>query len=66
MGDRHQFRAKWHDYECGIYFVTVCTDSHRHYFGKIGSDGNMHLSAIGKIMERHVKELSLHFNFVEV
>ena len=23
MADRHQFRAKWHDYNVGIYFVTI-------------------------------------------
>lgn len=37
MGDRHQFRAKWHDYNGGIYFITICAYEKRHIFGVIES-----------------------------
>lgn len=29
-------RANWHDYNGGIYFVTICTKNRNHYFGEIG------------------------------
>ena len=35
MNNRHQFRAKWHDYNCGIYFVTICSHNKSHVFGSI-------------------------------
>ena len=28
-------RADWHDYNGGIYFVTICTKNREHYFGEI-------------------------------
>ena len=28
-------RAIWHDYNGGIYFVTICTKNREHYFGEI-------------------------------
>ena len=28
-------RAGWHDYNGGMYFVTICTKGKEHYFGKI-------------------------------
>lgn len=28
-------RATWHDYDAGIYFVTICTSGRKHYFGEI-------------------------------
>lgn len=38
MNDRHAFRAQWHDYNGGIYFVTICSHEKRHIFGKIVSN----------------------------
>ena len=29
-------RALWHDYNAGMYFVTICTKDKVHYFGEIG------------------------------
>ncbi len=28
-------RANWHDYNGGIYFITICTKNREHYFGEI-------------------------------
>lgn len=28
-------RANWHDYNGGIYFITICTKNRAHYFGEI-------------------------------
>ncbi len=48
MGDRHQFRAKWHDYNCGVYFVTICSFEKKHSFGRI-SDNMFYPSELGEI-----------------
>ena len=40
-------RATWHEYNGGMYFVTVCTQNKEHYFGEI-QDGVMHLTEIGE------------------
>lgn len=28
-------RANWHNYNGGVYFVTICTKNREHYFGEI-------------------------------
>jgi len=34
-------RANWHDYNGGIYFITICTKYRVHYFGEIELNGDM-------------------------
>ena len=65
MSDRHAFRAQWHDYNSGMYFVTVCTEGKLHYFGKI-REGKMHLSQLGAIVEECVTEMEKNTDDVEV
>ena len=60
MADRHQFRAKWHDYNGGMYFVTICCAEKRHLFGEINRS-EMHLNECGKIAKDMIDEISLHF-----
>ncbi len=64
MGDRHAFRAKWHDYNEGIYFVTICTHNKVHTFGKIHRN-EMYLSELGKITNDCILDLVNHHD-VEV
>lgn len=40
-------RATWHDYDGGMYFVTICTKEKVHYFGEI-IDGEMRLNELGQ------------------
>ena len=40
----------WDYAKNGLYFVTICTKNHEHYFGEI-IDGEMQLSQIGEIVE---------------
>lgn len=40
----------WDYSNSGLYFATICTKSHEHYFGEI-IDGEMQLSEIGEIVE---------------
>ena len=48
-------RAQWWDYaNNGMYFVTICTQHRKHFFGKI-FDGKMELNKIGEIVVREWK-----------
>jgi len=46
-------RALWHDYNGGMYFITICTKDKEHYFGEI-TDGVMNLSEIGKCLQEQI------------
>lgn len=59
MADRHRFRANWHDYDRGIYFVTICTCQKAHLFGKIRYS-EMHLSEVGKIVKSCIDSIPQH------
>lgn len=65
MGDRHRYRAEWHDYRSGVYFVTVCARDKRFYFGDI-DDGQMIMTEIGEIVRRCVESIPCHHPGVEV
>ena len=65
MADRHQFRAPWHDYNEGIYFVTICCAEKRHYFGEI-SQGKMNFTQAGIITESQIANLPKHFPDIEI
>jgi REP element-mobilizing transposase RayT len=58
-------RAQWHEYDGGLYFVTVCTHQKLHYFGKIVGN-EMILSAIGKYAVICIEELPEHFPDAEI
>ena len=65
MADRHQFRADWHDYNEGIFFITVRCDQKIHYFGEIRG-GKMIPTDIGHIMKSTIDEVTDHFPEAEV
>lgn len=46
-------RAWWHQYNGGIYFVTICTKDREHFFGEI-KDGIMTLSEVGGFLEQQI------------
>lgn len=49
--NRRSIRLKNYDYsEAGLYFITLCTASRKHIFGKI-EKGEMHLNTLGKFAE---------------
>lgn len=58
-------RAKFHDYNCGVYFVTVCTHDRQHYFGAI-SQCEMKLSELGMCLERNLLSISEHLSDIEI
>lgn len=73
-------RAAWHDYSCGIYFVTICTVGRKHYFGEIVSCGElqkdainristepqMALSEIGKCAIEYLNNVTVHYTYAEI
>lgn len=65
MGDRHRFRADWHDYNGGIYFITICTAGKKHIFGHI-ADGKMCLSPLGDIVTACIIDIPAHHSGVEL
>lgn len=46
-------RAWWHQYNGGIYFVTICTQNREHFFGEI-KDGIMTLSEVGEYLKQQI------------
>lgn len=65
MGDRHRFRAQWHDYNRGLYFVTLCSYEKKHLFGEI-NEGVFYPTKLGVILEEEVKLLTNYYNGVEI
>ncbi len=62
---RRHCRALWHDYNGGVYFITVCTLNKIHYFGEI-SDGIMQLSPLGCEAENQLCSISSHHTSVDI
>ena len=58
-------RAAWHEYDDGIYFITICTAGMTHYLGEI-SDGVMHLSEIGNIANDCFTRMSVYYPYAEI
>ena len=65
MVDRHMFRAEWHDYNDGIFFVTVCAKDKKHLFGTISND-EMHKTALGAIVEECIQAIPAHHPQVNI
>ena len=72
MADKYQntyriqtARASWHNYDGGIYFITICTHHFKHYFGEI-EDHKMVLSPVGKCAQKCWEDIPNHFPHVEI
>ncbi|MCM1332935.1 MAG: hypothetical protein NC248_10040 [Bacteroides sp.] len=57
--DRHAFRAIWHDYNSGVYFVTMCSINKTRIFGTIHNN-TMHLSPLGEIAKKCLDKITDH------
>jgi len=61
---RRSIRLPEYDYSKeGSYFITICSFNKEQVFGRI-SNGKIMLSKIGKLVEKHLKEIPDHFNDV--
>ena len=58
-------RASWHNYDGGVYFITICTKDFKHYFGRINNHV-MNLSRIGEQATKCLKDIPTHFPHVEI
>ena len=58
-------RAQWHNYDNGMYFVTVCAKEKIHYFGEI-TDGKMNLTNIGRYTDEQFRNIDNHYPFAEI
>lgn len=58
-------RATWHNYNGGIYFVTICTRGQEQYFGEI-SNGEMHLSEIGHYANEQIRNVQTHYPYAQI
>lgn len=57
-------RLKYWDYsQSAFYFITICTDKRKYYFGQI-INKKMYYSAIGRISKNLYKEIPKHYPFV--
>lgn len=65
MSERHRFRAEWHDYNAGIYFITICTALRQSLLGRI-SCSSFYPTELGKIVDEHINSLPSHYHNVEV
>lgn len=65
MGDRHHLRAQWHDYNDGVYFVTICSYQKTHIFGHIQA-GTVYSTTLGKIVDEHINKISEYHKDAEV
>ncbi|MBQ0155152.1 MAG: hypothetical protein KBT22_01090 [Bacteroidales bacterium] len=69
-------RAYWHDYNCGVYFVTICTKNREHYFGEIthcrdgvhtvSTEPQMQLSQIGQYAYEQFMNVKSHYPYAEI
>ena len=50
-------RAYWHDYNCGYYFITICTEKREHYFGEI-YDKKMCFSQLGRYTDSYINKMN--------
>lgn len=62
---RHAFRAQWHDYNDGIYFVTICTHDKSHMFGSI-SNGEICHTELGEVVKDVIADLPNHPPYPEI
>ena len=58
-------RASWHNYDGGIYFITICTKDYKEYFGKV-TNHTMELSPIGECAKECLEAIPSHFPHVEI
>ena len=58
-------RAKWHDYDDGFYFVTICTKNREYFFGTI-QNCEMILSPIGTYVKQQLQIINERYLYAEI
>lgn len=58
-------RVRCHNYNGGVYFITICTKKMKCYLGEI-SNAIMHLSSIGKYVDECIKNIEILHDDISV
>lgn len=58
-------RVKWHNYAEGAYFITICTQDRRHWFGEI-HNGTMHRTVLGQFAADCIDSIPQHCPYAEI
>lgn len=58
-------RFEHHDYNGGLYFITICTKNREHFFGKIVNH-EMRLSTIGNWAVENLENINHHYPYAEI
>jgi putative transposase len=65
--NRKSPRLKGFDYaEDGAYFVTICTDKQKHWFGRVDENGEMQCNGYGEIVLECWRDLPNHYLNMEL
>ncbi|MEE1260044.1 MAG: transposase [Paludibacteraceae bacterium] len=59
-------RANWHNYNGGVYFVTICTKNREHYLGEICPGPQMQLSPIGQYVYNQFINVKTHYPYAKI
>ena len=63
---RHSIHLQSYDYsQPGGYFITVCTQNHKPWFGEI-FNGEMHLNELGEITQNQLLRIPTRFEHIEL
>ena len=58
-------RALWHDYNGGLYFITICTANKISYFGRV-AEGVMQLNPLGQSLQHIIEETPVHHPYASI
>ena len=65
LPSRKSPRAEFHNYSGGDYFVTICTQDKKHFFGKIDNK-EMKLSTLGIYCSQQFDNISTHYPYSDI
>ena len=65
LPNRHTTRAKWHNYNDGVYHITLNSRDRIHSFGEI-KDGEMQLSELGQALKQYIESTHEHYPYAEI
>lgn len=65
LPNRRTTRAKWHNYNDGVYHITLNSRDRIHSFGEI-KDGEMQLSELGQALKQYIESTHEHYPYAEI
>lgn len=65
LPNRHTTRAKWHNYNDGVYHITLNSRDRIHSFGEI-KDGEMQLSELSQALKQYIESTHEHYPYAEI